>query len=199
MISSTESLAFSMHANPGVYAVLVGSGVSRAARTPTGWEITLDLVRRIARIRNETCDPDPERWYRNTLGKEADYSDLLDSLCRTAAERQQLLVVSDSPVRYQPVAQASAQAALPAGVRNDKLQKTLQLLVQTGFLTGPKGSGNGWQSERNAVRAFPPIAHELDGHARAPSPHRELARPGDSRFVWLRCDAQQLASYGQRG
>ena len=35
--------------------------------------------------------PDPERWYRNTLGKEADYSDLLDSLCRTAAERQQLL------------------------------------------------------------------------------------------------------------
>ena len=91
MISSTESLAFSMHANPGVYAVLVGSGVSRAARTPTGWEITLDLVRQIARIRNETCDPDPERWYRNIFSKEADYSDLLDSLCRTAAERQQLL------------------------------------------------------------------------------------------------------------
>ena len=91
MISSAESLAFSIHANPGVYAVLVGSGVSRAARIPTGWEITLDLVRRLAAVRKQTCDPDPERWYRRTFEEEADYSDLLDKLCKTPAERQQLL------------------------------------------------------------------------------------------------------------
>ena len=42
-------------------------------------------------IRKETCDPDPDQWYRNTFGKEAEYSELLDALCRTAAERQQLL------------------------------------------------------------------------------------------------------------
>ncbi len=91
MISPTESLAFSMHANPGVYAVLAGSGVSRAAKIPTGWEITLDLVRKLAALRKETCDPDPERWYWSAFSKEADYSDLLDGLCGTAAERQQLL------------------------------------------------------------------------------------------------------------
>ena len=91
MTNPTESLAFAMHANPGVYAVLVGSGVSRAAKIPTGWEITLDLVRKLAALRNETCDPDPERWYRNTFDTEADYSELLDKLCGTAAERQQLL------------------------------------------------------------------------------------------------------------
>ena len=91
VISPTESLAFSMHANPGVYAVLVGSGVSRAARIPTGWEITQDLVRKLAALRKETCNPAPERWYRNTFNKNADYSDLLDTLCGTAAERQQLL------------------------------------------------------------------------------------------------------------
>ena len=91
MISPTESLAFSVHANPGVYAVLAGSGVSRAAKIPTGWEITLDLVRKLAALRKETCDPDPEGWYRNTFEKEADYSDLLDMLCGTASERQQLL------------------------------------------------------------------------------------------------------------
>ena len=62
MINPTESLAFSMQANPGVYAVLVGSGVSRAAKIPTGWEITLDLVRKLAALRKENCDPDPERW-----------------------------------------------------------------------------------------------------------------------------------------
>ena len=48
MISPTESLAFTIQASPGVYAVLAGSGVSRAAKIPTGWEITLDLVRRLA-------------------------------------------------------------------------------------------------------------------------------------------------------
>ena len=36
MISPTESLAFSMHANPGVYALLVGSGISRKREDPHG-------------------------------------------------------------------------------------------------------------------------------------------------------------------
>ena len=91
MISPTESLAFSMQASPGVYAVLVGSGVSRAAKIPTGWEITLDLVRKLAALRDETCNSEPERWYRNAFGKAPDYSDLLSELCRTEAERQRLL------------------------------------------------------------------------------------------------------------
>ena len=87
MISPTESLAFSMHANPGVYAVLVGSGVSRAAQISTGWEITLDLTRKLAQLRKEPCDPDPAQWYQNAFGKEPDYSDLrmssLESACST--------------------------------------------------------------------------------------------------------------------
>ncbi len=91
MISPTESLALSMHANPGVYAVLAGSGLSRAARIPTGWEITLDLVRQLAALRNEPCAPDPEGWYRTTFREDPNYSDLLDKLCKTPAERQQLL------------------------------------------------------------------------------------------------------------
>ena len=91
MIDPVHSLAFSIQANPGVYAVLVGSGVSRAAKVPTGWEITLDLIRKLAKLCDETCDPDPERWYREKFKKEASYSDLLDELARTPAERQQLL------------------------------------------------------------------------------------------------------------
>jgi hypothetical protein len=38
-------LAFSLYENKGVFAVLLGSGLSRAAEIPTGWEITLDLIR----------------------------------------------------------------------------------------------------------------------------------------------------------
>ena len=91
MIDPVHSLAFSIQANPGVYAVLVGSGVSRAAKIPTGWEVTLDLIRKLAKLCGETCDPDPELWYRKKFERDADYSDLLDELAKTPADRQQLL------------------------------------------------------------------------------------------------------------
>lgn len=91
MIDPIHSLAFSIQANPGVYAALVGSGISRAAKIPTGWEITLDLIRRLAVLHGENCEPDPERWYLDRFDKEADYSDLLDTLAKTRTERQRLL------------------------------------------------------------------------------------------------------------
>lgn len=91
MIDPVHSLAFSIQANRGVCAVLLGSGVSRAARIPTGWEITLDLVRKLAALHGEMCEPDPEFWYLAKFGKAADYADLLDALAKTPAERQQLL------------------------------------------------------------------------------------------------------------
>lgn len=47
MIYSATALAFFMFANRGVSALVLGSGVSRAAEIPTGWEITLDPTRRL--------------------------------------------------------------------------------------------------------------------------------------------------------
>ena len=91
MIDPIHSLAFSIQANRGVYAVLVGSGISRTAKIPTGWEITLDLVRKLATLQGETAEPSPEAWYREKFGTEPDYSYLLENLARTPAERQQLL------------------------------------------------------------------------------------------------------------
>ena len=97
MIDPVHSLAFSIQANRGVYAVLVGSGVSRAAKIPTGWEITLDLIRKLAKLHGETSDPNPEQWYREKFEQEANYSDLLDALAKTPEERQQLLRVYWEP------------------------------------------------------------------------------------------------------
>lgn len=91
MIDPIHSLAFTIQANKGVYAILLGSGVSRAAQIPTGWEITIELVHKIAAIYGEKCEPDPERWYLAKFGKDPDYSALLDALAKTPAERQQLL------------------------------------------------------------------------------------------------------------
>ena len=91
MIEPAQSLAFSIQSAPGVYALLLGSGVSRAAGIPTGWEITLDLIRKLASVSGETADPSPETWYRDTFGAEPDYSQIIQQLARTKAERQQLL------------------------------------------------------------------------------------------------------------
>lgn len=91
MINAIDSLAFSIQANKGVYALLLGSGISRAARIPTGWEITLELVRKIAALEGADCEPDPATWFQTTRGKSPDYSELLNALAKTASERQQLL------------------------------------------------------------------------------------------------------------
>ena len=74
-----------------MYAVLLGSGVSSAAKIPTGWEITLDLIRKLANLHKESCDPDPAHWYLDKYSKEANYSDLLNTLAKTSDERQQIL------------------------------------------------------------------------------------------------------------
>ncbi|MDR7335633.1 SIR2 family protein [Roseateles asaccharophilus] len=91
MIDPTNSLAFSMQANKGVYAILLGSGVSRAAQIPTGWEVTIELVRKAAAIQKADCEPNPAAWYRSSTGSDPDYSVLLDAVAKTPAERQQLL------------------------------------------------------------------------------------------------------------
>lgn len=88
MINPINSLAFSMHANKGVYALFLGSGISRAARIPTGWEITLELVRKAAALQKEECEPDPAAWFHSKAGKQPDYSNLLDMVAKTPAERQ---------------------------------------------------------------------------------------------------------------
>lgn len=91
MIDPLHSLAFSAQANPGVYAVLLGSGISRAAKIPTGWEVTLDFVRKLAEISGEPCEPSPEEWYRSKFSREPDYSEILAAIAKTPSERQQLL------------------------------------------------------------------------------------------------------------
>ena len=133
MIDPLHSLAFSLQANRGVYAVLVGSGVSRAAKIPTGWEITLDLIRKLAELHGETGDPDPENWYQEKFKQEANYSDILNALAKTSEERQQLLRAYWEPNERereegekQPTAAHRAIAALAA-------QGFMRVIITTNF------------------------------------------------------------------
>lgn len=84
-------LAFSLEANHGVYALLLGSGISRDAGIPTGWDIVLDLIRRFAAMRGEDPGPDPDNWYRQTFGKIPKYDELMNYIAATQSERRNIL------------------------------------------------------------------------------------------------------------
>ncbi len=91
MVDPLISLAFSMHSNPGAYALLLGSGISRSAGIPTGYEVTIDLVRKVANLENADPEPDPFAWYQRTKGQSPTYSGLLEVLAPTQVERNALL------------------------------------------------------------------------------------------------------------
>jgi hypothetical protein len=92
-VDPTLSLAFSVHSGPGVYAVLLGSGVSRATAIPTGWKVTLDLISKLAAMsgKAQEAEANPAAWFRGAYGEEPDYSRVVDYLAATPADRQRLL------------------------------------------------------------------------------------------------------------
>jgi hypothetical protein len=84
-------LAFSVYESKGVYAVLLGSGLSRAADIPTGWEITIDLVRRVGLAQGAGEQADWGQWYLEKVGTEPNYSSLLEELASSQEERRSIL------------------------------------------------------------------------------------------------------------
>ena len=91
MIDPMLSLVLSVHSNKGVYALLIGSGVSRSAGIPTGWEVVEDLIRKLAHVEGEDCGPDPAAWFKDKIRGEPDYAKLLDGLSKSPSVRSQLL------------------------------------------------------------------------------------------------------------
>lgn len=120
----TNALAMSMHASKGVYALLIGSGVSRPAGIPTGWEIVLELIRRLARINGDAGEVDPETWYAEQFGEPPDYSKLLDRLVQTPTERNKLL---RSYFEHQPEDDEGAKQPTAA-------HRAIGNLVSTGYV-----------------------------------------------------------------
>jgi len=85
------TLAFSIYSNKGVYALLIGSGVSRKSGIPTGWDVVIDLIKRLAVVNNENCEPNPVHWFKEKYREDPDYSTILSKLVNTPSERINLL------------------------------------------------------------------------------------------------------------
>lgn len=91
LLDPLTRLALALEDQPGTHAVLLGSGISRAAGVPTGWELLLDLMRRIAVAEGEADVADPAGWWSRTRGQPPAYSEVIEALAPTAEERRVLL------------------------------------------------------------------------------------------------------------
>ncbi len=111
------ALATSLQASPGLYAVLVGSGLSSAAGIPTGWRVTQDLIRRVARaegVAEEELGGEPERWWFDRGREEPRYDALLEAVAPSRAVRQAVLrrYFDSPPQDGGPIVPTAAHQAL---------------------------------------------------------------------------------------
>ncbi|OUE00805.1 NAD-dependent protein deacetylase sirtuin-4 [Clavibacter michiganensis subsp. michiganensis] len=97
-INSLVTLSLSVQSQPGVYAVLLGSGVSQSAGVATGWDIVKQLVHKVAALEGRpgqgndfTADEDPESWWQERYDAPLGYSALLEQVAPTSATRQGIL------------------------------------------------------------------------------------------------------------
>ena len=120
-----NSLASSIHAGPGTFALLLGSGISANSGMPTAKDVTLDLIRRFAALREEDAGDDPISWYRGHAGGEPDYSGLLTELAPSQGDRRNLL-----EPHFEPTEEERAEGLkLPT-----KAHKAIAGLIAGGFV-----------------------------------------------------------------
>lgn len=91
MNDETLNLALSIYSNPGVYALLLGSGISRSAAIPTGWEIVTDLISKLKKLSGDSDETDLMSWYKSKYSEEPDYSRILERISPTQTERNSIL------------------------------------------------------------------------------------------------------------
>lgn len=133
MIDPMVSLAFSLYSNKGAYALLLGSGISRASGIPTGWEVVLDLTRKIAKLEGADCEPDPAVWYQQKHGAEPDYSKLLDAVAKTPTERQRLLRGYFEPTEDEQAQGLKTPSAAHKAIAQLMAKGYVRIIITTNF------------------------------------------------------------------
>ncbi len=66
-IEKLTTLAFSMYSNKGAYALPLGSGISRSAQIPSGWEVEENLIQKLGASQGITENKDWCQWYKEKI------------------------------------------------------------------------------------------------------------------------------------
>lgn len=194
-LSAPSQLAQLIATSPGVYALLLGSGVSRGAGIPTGWDITLELAARLAQLRGEKPEPAPDVWYEGVFGKAPEYSDLVELLAPKSDERRALLNRFFEPT----------DAERDQGLKVPSLaHQSIARLVASGHVRVIITTNFDRLMERalEEVGVSPTIIKSADDiHGAVPIPHARcilLKVHGDYLDVRLRNTTKELGSYDEQ-
>lgn len=137
-LDARTAIAVSMHGQPGVYALLLGSGTSTGAGVPTGWGVIEQLVTR-ARVAagEEPRDDDgvdPAQWWLDHGdGQPLGYSNLLGSLASTAAARRALLAGFFEPTETERDAGQKVPGAAHRAIAELVKRGTVRVILTTNF------------------------------------------------------------------
>lgn len=168
MFDPRVSLATALSGQHGVYALLLGSGVSTGAGIPTGWGVVEALVRRAAVAGHHEVSDDFEWeqwWSENGGGQELGYSTLIEGLASTSAARQALLATF-----FEPTEEEREQGLKIPGPAHRAIAKLvskglIRVIVTTNFdrlmeqALEAEGIFPQVISTDNAVNGMEPLAH----------------------------------------
>lgn len=158
-------LAATLHST-GTTAVLLGSGISSSAGVLTGWQVTLDLIRKVAAaegVHAAQVGDRPELWWAASGRGEARYDDLLEAVAPTDADRRLRLREYFDPVRpdgspveptpaHRAVAWLAARGSAPVIVTTNFDRLLERALVEQGV--DPQVV-----ADPSAVRGMTPLRH----------------------------------------
>lgn len=187
-----------MHAQPGVYALLVGSGTSTGVGMPTGWGVMKDLVSKAAAAEGSALSEPPtddevEAWWgKHGDGETLGYSNLLENLGPTPAGRSALLNQYFEPTEDERAeglkVPGKAHHAIAALVRRGDIR----VIVTTNF------DGLIEQALEAASVPHQVIAGDSDVEARMPLAHAGctvVKIHGDYRSLVQKNTVEELSDY----
>lgn len=121
------TLALNIQGQKGVYALLLGSGVSVAAGIPSGRKIISDLVEQLATKQGVPLQSDWIGWYTQEYRRKPDYSDLLERVAPKPAERLAFIQKFLSPQR--DLSNPNDRTGLPT-----RAHQAIARLVKDGYI-----------------------------------------------------------------
>lgn len=166
------SMAVGVHSQPGVFALLLGSGLSSAANIPTGWGVVTELTSRIAAMRfNEDAvdqaRTDPEAWWAANIATDPlTYSGLLAELAPSQSGRAALLAEFFTPDDDDLAAGHKIPTAAHHAIAQLVRRGSVRVIITTNFdrlleqaLTAAGVTGAVVLSTDAQFAGSPPLAH----------------------------------------
>lgn len=187
------SLAVSVQAAPGTYAVLLGSGVSRAAQIPTGWEVILDLMRRLAAADDVHGDDiEVVAWFTQAHGEAPTYPVVLAAAAPTPAERRLVLEGYFEPSDEDRDAGRKVPTAAHRAIADLVRDGYIRIIVTTNF-------DRLMEQAVRAVGIEPTVIHTPEQAAGMEPVHRHTCLivkvHGDYLDPWIKNTPEELATY----